>query len=174
MIAKVTTNWEVCPHLSNITTSHVKLHKERHQGKTGPVLALYQWREKQKWNHLSLTVVEFYDTGVSYEISNDANNIYDWIYLLLFSVFMQLFLTMTETHNLTTFNQLLLQTYRISYLFVFSIAVCFEALRGVHLDGGTADHLNAAFLILSSQGSHTAIYLKNKTTHIKTSSNGTF
>lgn len=48
------------------------------------------------------------------------------------------------------------------YLFVLSIAVCFEAFRGVQLDGGAADHLDAALLVLHTQRSHTAVHLNKK------------
>lgn len=48
----------------------------------------------------------------------------------------------------------------IGYLFVFSIAVCFEAFRGVQLDGAAANHLNATFLVFRTQRSHTAVYLR--------------
>lgn len=48
------------------------------------------------------------------------------------------------------------------YLFVLSIAVCFEAFRGVQLDGGAADHLDAALLVLHTQGSYTAVHLRGK------------
>ena len=51
---------------------------------------------------------------------------------------------------------------RYRYLFVLSIAVCFEAFGGMQLDGGAADHLNAALLILHTQRTYTTVHLSKK------------
>lgn len=50
----------------------------------------------------------------------------------------------------------------MSDLFVFSISVCFEACRGVQLDGGAADHFNAALLAFLTEGSDTTVHLSKK------------
>lgn len=50
----------------------------------------------------------------------------------------------------------------LDYLFILSIAVCFEAFRSVELDCGAADHLDAALGVVRAQGSHTAVHLYTK------------
>lgn len=45
------------------------------------------------------------------------------------------------------------------YLFEFSIAGYFEALRSVQLDGTGADHLDAALLLLCTQRPYSAVHL---------------
>ncbi len=50
-----------------------------------------------------------------------------------------------------------------NYLFVFSIAVRSEAFGSMELDGGAADHLNAALLVLRAQGPNTTAHLRKGT-----------
>lgn len=57
----------------------------------------------------------------------------------------------------------LLRGQNVRYLFVFSISVCFEAFRGVQLDGGAAYNLDAALLILQTQGPYTTVHLSKST-----------
>lgn len=47
-----------------------------------------------------------------------------------------------------------------TYLLVFPISVSFKTIRSMQLNGGAADHLNTAFLILWSKGPYTAVHLQ--------------
>lgn len=47
----------------------------------------------------------------------------------------------------------------IRYLFVLPITICFEAFRGVQLDSGVTDDLNATLLVLYTQRSYTTVHL---------------
>lgn len=67
----------------------------------------------------------------------------------------------------------MLLVHYIRYLFVLSITICFEAFRGVQLDGGGADHLDATLPVLRTQWSYTTVHL-SKNMQVTSAQRGQF